>query len=838
MPVGLQLMFTRARTARFTGYQFTAETPGATPEERQAIELYSTPSGLVGPGTNFRRATTVYSLPTGRVAISRLGNIGVGYDGRPDCICTHTIVLETADYLGLRGRLAWAAELLRPDPALRGELPALPVPEASSFPPIAWDALQRWVPDADRAAAALSCLLRTVRLVLVDRAREEDDLPAVEELLSLLPLHLRGAVSLCTFDVQSEPARPYRLLVLPEKAPTFGLEEEGIRVVRLTGAPEPMEAPSPYAAFAAGGVYGPDADRLRRFLRFAAGFDPGPYDVDALFAYWSRLEQPPREADPATLAGYELDLAEMAITVAPDRAPRHLTSAASQLRGSPAPPLAARALFGLLPRAVPTGERERAVELARRYLEPYVERRDASGLAAIVALGAPLLAGAPSAETREVVTELVAAVRKVLAEPGATPAGGPARAELLEALLAQLDVIGLRRALEMPVLLALAGSLPTGDRPTDLRVARRLEQTAEALEPGANRDRLLQLASAGFHQAGDALAELGISLRNLRAPPSEGAAAAVARLRVPPSAAWQMPPRTKTDRRGTSEAAAAPAGPASGASGESAERAPSGPPSEGAPPGGEEPTTVPPSVRAIVALYRHAAEHPGADPEAALRELCAWWRRSQRAPEGLLALADGLPEITGSGSDTARRDRLATVVDRELLVLAAEPTVLRGSPTPLLWACWRVLDRWTERRRPLPPPLAESLAAALDRAVALEVPAPPLAAWDVAVALSLQPWYLHLPGPDVSAWLATLTRAPGTSTDPSVDPLRETLATARAWLVEAAQTPRAPVAPASLSDRLSRAFRADPLERAVRQIDALDAWVAERRPAEPPAPDS
>ena len=88
-------IFTSAHLEEKSGYQVVAQSSGITHELLKTLEDYMYPAGL--DQGMFAESKSMLVLKD-RIAFTRATNIGAGYDGRPNTVYSHTIIMNSEDF--------------------------------------------------------------------------------------------------------------------------------------------------------------------------------------------------------------------------------------------------------------------------------------------------------------------------------------------------------------------------------------------------------------------------------------------------------------------------------------------------------------------------------------------------------------------------------------------------------------------------------------------------------------------------------------------------------------------------------------------------------------------
>lgn len=95
MSTAEQFAYMPAATEHRRGYQVVARSSGLTDDILTQMDAYMLPAGA---GRNFTHSKSLLLLRDNLVAYSNIINIGDGYDGRPDALYNHTLVLSRASF--------------------------------------------------------------------------------------------------------------------------------------------------------------------------------------------------------------------------------------------------------------------------------------------------------------------------------------------------------------------------------------------------------------------------------------------------------------------------------------------------------------------------------------------------------------------------------------------------------------------------------------------------------------------------------------------------------------------------------------------------------------------
>lgn len=196
-----QLVYTTGNVRGKKGYQIVAKSRGITDEIASALRFHFHPPGI--RPEEFKASHSLVELACGKVAYSHARNIGAGYDGRRDTVCSHVVVLEKEDFARYGYDTRGLAVLHPRNKRMRGVLPRVRL-----------DVLPR-PPAAD--TKGMEAAFRGVLWLLLNGERaavESDDPTLAQRILSLLPPSAR-LVQFSSVSVDAGRQRHCRLVCYP-----------------------------------------------------------------------------------------------------------------------------------------------------------------------------------------------------------------------------------------------------------------------------------------------------------------------------------------------------------------------------------------------------------------------------------------------------------------------------------------------------------------------------------------------------------------------------------------------------------------------------------------------
>lgn len=216
-----QLIYTTANVRGRKGYQVVAKSRGIADGMESSLRPHFHPPG-VRPEA-FTESHSLVELDGGNVAYCHARNIGRGYDGRRDTLCSHVVMIPRA---GL-ARIGYDTRILAPlhpgSQRVRGTLPTAEVDPSAVPPPLSPADMRGLRPVF---ASALRLLLRGERVAV-----PSGDPAMAQKFLSLLPPSAR-LVRFTSVATDADRQRDCRLLFYqpgkkPRRSAGFRIAAEG-----------------------------------------------------------------------------------------------------------------------------------------------------------------------------------------------------------------------------------------------------------------------------------------------------------------------------------------------------------------------------------------------------------------------------------------------------------------------------------------------------------------------------------------------------------------------------------------------------------------------------------
>lgn len=212
-----QFVYTTASLSGKSGYQIIAKSSGVSEEIISELDDYLYPTGI--EPSEFNEARSMLLLKNGRVAFSKIKNIGMGYDGRNNTLYNHTLIVDKEDFAKYEYDTRIFEQFYVENTSLQGKLPVLQID------PI--------VPEMDFQIAknsetivkeTLTGLFRKQKIAILD-AKDTD---LIQKILSMLPPSMR-LISFSTLVIQPEKQPNYHLI--QTKSQNKSILEKNFKIV-------------------------------------------------------------------------------------------------------------------------------------------------------------------------------------------------------------------------------------------------------------------------------------------------------------------------------------------------------------------------------------------------------------------------------------------------------------------------------------------------------------------------------------------------------------------------------------------------------------------------------
>lgn len=203
MPLCEHFIYTSAEIESKKGYQIISMSLGIKEEITSELNDYFYPTG-VSPN-EFRESRSLLLLRNNWIAYSKIKNIGVGYDGRPNTLYNHTILIKTDDFRELNYDSRIFEDYYLEIPLCKERLLEPIRLESRKIPP-------SYLPELGLAPEPLEMILKGLirrrRIAILKTA----GIDYIQNILSVLPPSLR----LIPFST---------LVIYPDKQPKFNFIE-------------------------------------------------------------------------------------------------------------------------------------------------------------------------------------------------------------------------------------------------------------------------------------------------------------------------------------------------------------------------------------------------------------------------------------------------------------------------------------------------------------------------------------------------------------------------------------------------------------------------------------
>lgn len=225
-----QFIYTSAKLKREKGYQVIAKSNGVSNEILSELKNYFYPLGI--KHSKFQESRSLIVLKNNKIAFSMIKNIGTGFDGRPDAIYNHTIIITKDDFEKIHNDTRVLEDYYLHNSKLIGKLPSILV--SPKIIPINFKLLEKnW----EILPKILVNLFKDERIAIFGI----DDFKFIQNILSLVPpsLRLKSFSSLVEIpDRQSKfnffLTTTYRLSNLDEKYIKISLNKKSSKHIGNT----------------------------------------------------------------------------------------------------------------------------------------------------------------------------------------------------------------------------------------------------------------------------------------------------------------------------------------------------------------------------------------------------------------------------------------------------------------------------------------------------------------------------------------------------------------------------------------------------------------------------
>lgn len=187
MPFCEQFIYTAGKTRLEKGYQVTAKSSGISNDLILECSNYLYPLGM--NLNQFKQSRSLILLTKNKVAFSIIKNIGVGFDGRPATIYSHTFIINKEEFQKLANDSRVFEEHYLEDPSVQGILPRITL--GSKENPPAFNTINEIMPILPDV---LTGLFKGDKIAIFKTERVD----LIQNILSLVPPSLR-LISFSTF---------------------------------------------------------------------------------------------------------------------------------------------------------------------------------------------------------------------------------------------------------------------------------------------------------------------------------------------------------------------------------------------------------------------------------------------------------------------------------------------------------------------------------------------------------------------------------------------------------------------------------------------------------------
>ena len=213
-----QFIYTAAKTKHEKGYQVIAKSDGISEDILAELRNYFYPSGI--KHSQFKESRSLLLLKNNKIAFSIIKNIGTGFDGRPDAVYNHTMVITKEDFQKIYNDTRVLENYYLENSKKIGHLPTITIP--SKKIPINF---QFFRANQETLSKIMTSVYKEDKIAVFGN----DDYKIIQNLFSLIPPSMR----LISFSslVEIPNRQPKYNLFLTKKHRIPNLDEKFVKIV-------------------------------------------------------------------------------------------------------------------------------------------------------------------------------------------------------------------------------------------------------------------------------------------------------------------------------------------------------------------------------------------------------------------------------------------------------------------------------------------------------------------------------------------------------------------------------------------------------------------------------
>ena len=330
------LIYTSEISEKRRGYQFIAESSGVPQKDREAIEQYSVPSKVIPVDYDFEESLLLFSLPSGNYSFSKMVNNGLNFDGRPNNIYTHSLILSRKDLTYIKHNLLLLEKYFIMDSSLRGTLQSIRIESPPQRSPLTKENiafLLSLVKNKHLLTGLFQSLLRnkTTVLLIGNELHTKNSAMAVR---SVFPESYREKLTFATLDLDVSPKKEFSLVFIPKTIGCRNAGDQDIGIIDCTQETlKNINNITHYAKFLADSVINFKLSKIEEFNDLVARYNADMDNMDELLQYLKISEGITQISNVRDRAYTQYEMAKLMKNISVDHSMEHLDKALSLIQG-------------------------------------------------------------------------------------------------------------------------------------------------------------------------------------------------------------------------------------------------------------------------------------------------------------------------------------------------------------------------------------------------------------------------------------------------------------------------------------------------------------------------
>ena len=203
-----QFIYTAASTNSKKGYQVISKSDGITEKILSEMSRYFLPPDI--DSSEFSSSKSLLLLSNHKIAYSNIHNIGIGYDGRPDTLYNHTLVLDLKDFHEIQYDTRYLDSMYLEDPIPKEKLEPIEFfPDSSKL--------------IEHESLTMKSLIKPIFKAIFQKSRiailDVSDNALIQNIIGLLPTSMRLiSFSTLVLDISKQPLYDFIITQNPVKS--------------------------------------------------------------------------------------------------------------------------------------------------------------------------------------------------------------------------------------------------------------------------------------------------------------------------------------------------------------------------------------------------------------------------------------------------------------------------------------------------------------------------------------------------------------------------------------------------------------------------------------------